>query len=130
VYDIGFKSVDRDGGCEAGGFLAAPLVQRPVEIAHARKPPCRVGVADEENTQIGVGCRAHPVNVAICGGASIDQKDKVHCSIRRVRADVCRLWALVGRISPMGGRILVLFQPEKLVFFIALAQFDSSMKLP
>jgi hypothetical protein len=25
---------------------------------------------------------------------------------------------------------LVLFQPEKLVFFIALAQFDSSMKLP
>jgi hypothetical protein len=29
-----------------------------------------------------------------------------------------------------GRPILVLFQPEKLVFFIALAQFDSSMKLP
>jgi len=89
-----------------------------------------VGVADEENTQICVGCRAHLVNVAICGGASIDQKHKVHCSIHRVRPGVRRLWAPFGGISSKGGRILVLFQPEKLVFFIALAQFDSSMKLP
>ncbi|WP_420409687.1 hypothetical protein [Hoeflea sp.] len=64
-------------------LLPAALVERPVEVAHARKRPCGVGMAHEQYSQ-EIGRRlCHRPNLRVFAAASIHPKINVRCNMEQ-----------------------------------------------